>query len=88
MVVETKIGASRLIADQAPFALRSNDPRALRVAVPLEPRRVRDEVESDLGVTFLLLGGLSLVVGAIGVANIALVGVMAAHLEPVEALRS
>jgi len=37
---------------------------------------VRDEVEGDLSVMFLLLGGLSLVVGAIGIANITLVGVM------------
>jgi macrolide transport system ATP-binding/permease protein len=76
VVVETKIGAARLIADQAPAALRPSDPRGLKVAVPQEPRRVRDEVESDLTITFLLLGGLSLVVGAIGVANITLVGVM------------
>jgi macrolide transport system ATP-binding/permease protein len=37
---------------------------------------VRDDVQSDLNVMFLLLGGLSLVVGAIGIANITLVGVM------------
>jgi hypothetical protein len=76
VVVETKIGAARLIADQAPSALRPDDPAILKVAVPLEPRRVRDDVESDLSVMFLLLGGLSLVVGAIGIANITLVGVM------------
>ncbi len=76
VVVETRIGAARLIADQARSALRPDDPRALKVAVPQEPRRVRDEVESDLNVMFLLLGGLSLVVGAIGIANITLVGVM------------
>jgi macrolide transport system ATP-binding/permease protein len=76
VVVETKIGAAYLIADQARAALRPDDPRALAVAVPLEPRRVRDEVQTDLSVMFLLLGGLSLVVGAIGIANITLVGVM------------
>jgi macrolide transport system ATP-binding/permease protein len=37
---------------------------------------VRDEVQTDLNVMFLLLGGLSLFVGAIGIANITLVGVM------------
>jgi macrolide transport system ATP-binding/permease protein len=76
VVVETRIGAAYLIADQAPAALRPDDQRALKVAVPQEPRRVRDEVQSDLSVMFLLLGGLSLVVGAIGIANITLVGVM------------
>jgi len=76
VVVETKIGAAYLIADQARLALRPDDPQALKVAVPQEPRRVRDEVQTDLSVMFLLLGGLSLVVGAIGIANITLVGVM------------
>src|SRR4029077_20501120 len=41
-----------------------------------EPKRVRDEVQTDLNVMFLLLGGLSLIVGALGIANITLVGVM------------
>jgi macrolide transport system ATP-binding/permease protein len=76
VVVETEIGAAYLIADQATWALRPDDRRSLRVEVPLEPRRVRDEVQTDLNVMFLLLGGLSLVVGAIGIANITLVGVM------------
>jgi ABC-type antimicrobial peptide transport system permease subunit len=49
---------------------------ALRVQLPQEPRRVRDDVQTDLNVMFLLLGGLSLVVGALGIANITLVGVM------------
>jgi ABC-type antimicrobial peptide transport system permease subunit len=75
-VIETKIGAAYLIADQAPLALRPDDPQTLKVMVPQEPKRVRDEVKSDLDVMFLLLGGLSLVVGAIGIANITLVGVM------------
>ena len=76
VVVETKIGAAYLIAEQARSALRPDDPRVLKVEVPQEPRRVRDEVQTDLDVMFLLLGGLSLIVGAIGIANITLVGVM------------
>jgi macrolide transport system ATP-binding/permease protein len=76
VLVETKVGAAYLIAEQARAALRPDDPRALRVQVPQEPKRVRDEVQTDLDVMFLLLGGLSLVVGALGIANITLVGVM------------
>ena len=76
VVVETRIGAAYLIADQARTALRPDNPRVLKLEVPREPRRVRDEVQTDLDVMFLLLGGLSLVVGAIGIANITLVGVM------------
>ena len=76
LVVETRIGAAYLIADQARHALRPDDPRALRVQVPQEPKRVRDEVQTDLNLMFLMLGGLSLIVGALGIANITLVGVM------------
>ncbi len=76
VVVETKIGAAYLIANQTRMALRPDNPRVLKIEVPLEPRRVRDEVQGDLNVMFLLLGGLSLVVGAIGIANITLVSVM------------
>jgi len=76
VVVETKIGAAYLIADQTRLALRPDDPQILKLEVPQEPKRVRDEVQTDLSVMFLLLGGLSLVVGAIGIANITLVGVM------------
>jgi len=76
VVVETKIGATHLIADQARLALRPDDPRVLKIEVPQEPKRLRDEVQTDLSAMFLLLGGLSLVVGAIGIANITLVGVM------------
>ena len=76
VVVETQIGAANLIAQQTRLALRPDDPRILKIEVPLEPKRVRDEVQSDVDVMFLLLGGLSLIVGAIGIANITLVSVM------------
>ena len=76
VIVETKVGAANLIAEQVRAALRPDDPRALRVQVPQEPKRVRDEVQSDLDIMFLLMGGLSLVVGALSIANIMLVGVM------------
>jgi macrolide transport system ATP-binding/permease protein len=76
VIVETRIGAASLIAQQTPLALRPDNPSVLRLEVPPEPRRVRDDVQSDLNVMLLLLGGLSLVVGAIGIANITLVSVM------------
>ena len=72
VVVETKIGAASLIALQARAALRPDDPRTLRVQLPQEPRRVRDDVQTDLNMMFLLLGGLSLVVGMERTAEIGL----------------
>ena len=37
---------------------------------------MREAVQSDLTLLFLMLGGVSLVVGAIGIANVTLVSVM------------
>jgi len=76
VIVETRIGAASLIVRQTPLALRPDNPRIIRVELPPEPQRVREAVQGDLNITFLLLGGLSLIVGAIGIANIMLVSVM------------
>ncbi len=76
VVVETRIGATSLIARQVPHALRPDNPEGLKVAFPAEPQRVRDAVQSDLDVLFLLLGGVALLVGAIGIANVTLVSVL------------
>jgi hypothetical protein len=76
VVVEANIGATRLVSRQIPLALRPDDPRTLRVASPPEPRRVREGVQSDLNLLFLILGGVSLLVGAIGIANVTLVSVI------------
>jgi macrolide transport system ATP-binding/permease protein len=74
--VETQIGAASLIAGQLPLALNPTDPALLKVAAPPEPKRVRAGVQSDLNSLFLLLGGVSLLVGAVGIANVTLVSVL------------
>ena len=76
VVVETRIGANKLISKQTPLALRPDSPRGLKVASPPEPQRARDRVQSDLSLLFLMLGGVSLLVGAIGIANVTLVSVI------------
>jgi ABC-type antimicrobial peptide transport system permease subunit len=76
VVVETRIGAASLISRQAPLALHPGDPNGLKVSSPEEPQRAKAGVQSDLNTLFLLLGGVSLLVGAIGIANITLISVM------------
>lgn len=76
VVVETDIGASSLIAQQIPVALRPDNPRSLKIVSPPGPKRVRDAVQNDLDLLFLILGGVSLLVGAIGIANVTLVSVI------------
>ncbi len=76
VLVETRIGATTLISRQVPLALRPDSLTALKVAAPPQPQRQRDLVRSDLNLLFLMLGGVSLLVGAIGIANVTLVSVM------------
>ena len=74
--VDTRIGASALIAEQVPKALSPNDPLRIKVAAPPEPKLVKDGVQNDLNSLFLLLGAVSLLVGAVGIANVTLVSVL------------
>jgi macrolide transport system ATP-binding/permease protein len=74
--IETKIGAVELIVRQAPLALNPTNPALLRVAAPPDPEKLRGNVENDLNALFLLLGGVSLLVGALGIANVTLVSVL------------
>jgi ABC-type antimicrobial peptide transport system permease subunit len=74
--VEARIGAVELIARQGPRALSPADPGRVRVAAPPDPRVLRAEVKRDLNALFLLLGGVSLLVGALGIANVTLVSVL------------
>jgi hypothetical protein len=74
--VETRIGAAGLIAGQLPLALSPTDTTVLKVTAPPEPKRVRAGVQSDLNALFLLLGGVSLLIGATGIANVTLVSVL------------
>lgn len=76
VVVETAIGATTLVANQVPEALSPDRPRVLKLAYAPEPTRVRDAVQSDLNLLLIVLGGVSLLVGAIGIANVTLVSVM------------
>lgn len=74
--VETRVGAASVVASQLPLALRPDDPKAVKVVAPPGPRRARAGVQQDLNALFLLLGAVSLLVGAIGIANVTLVSVL------------
>jgi macrolide transport system ATP-binding/permease protein len=74
--IETDIGAVDMVVRQAPRALSPDAPELLRVAAPPDPETLRAGVESDLNALFLLLGAVSLLVGALGIANVTLVSVL------------
>ncbi|MGH3516977.1 MAG: ABC transporter permease [Haloechinothrix sp.] len=74
--VETDIGAARLIADQAPLALVPRDPTRVTALESPEPATTRAGVASDVQTLFLVLGAVSLIIGAVGIANTTLVSVL------------
>jgi macrolide transport system ATP-binding/permease protein len=74
--IETRIGAVELIARQAPLALSPMHAAELKVAAPPNPRDLKGAIRNDLNALFVLLGGVSLLVGAIGIANVTLVSVL------------
>jgi len=74
--IDTEVGAAQLIADQGPIALSPNDPDQIRIAAPADPEVLRDAVQADVNSLFLLLGAITLLVGAIGIANVVLVSVI------------
>jgi ABC-type antimicrobial peptide transport system permease subunit len=74
--IDVEVGAASLIADQAGVAIHPDQPEVLQVQKPPEPESLRRDVESDVNALFLLLGGVSLLVGAIGIANVTLVSVL------------
>ncbi|MEE9415925.1 MAG: ABC transporter permease [Acidimicrobiales bacterium] len=74
--VDVAVGAAELIGTQAAIALSPNQPDLLQVRVPPSPRGVQSDVQDDVNALFLLLGAISLLVGAIGIANVTLVSVL------------
>jgi putative ABC transport system permease protein len=76
VVITTSLGAANLIAEQAARALSPNTPEQLGVEAPPNPADLRTGVADDLNSLLLILGLVSLVVGALGIANVTLVTVM------------
>lgn len=76
MVVEVRLGAAKLIARQAPIALRPDDPALFQATSPVEPHALGDSVNGDLSALLLALAGICLAIGAIGIMNTTLVSVL------------
>ncbi|GAA2570583.1 ABC transporter permease [Winogradskya consettensis] len=76
VAITTALGAAQLIARQAPVALDPNDPEGLEVDAPPDPASLRGGVARDVSGLLLILGLVSLIVGALGIANVTLVTVL------------
>lgn len=76
MLVVTDVGAARQVAGEVALAIRPDQPSTLSVIPPPDPRQLQQSVSQQLQLLLLVLGGISLLVGAIGIANTTLVSVM------------
>ncbi|WP_246040651.1 ABC transporter permease [Streptomyces cadmiisoli] len=76
VLINTALGAAQQVARQAPIALAPGAEDALTVTAPPDLTKARKGVQGDVNGLFLVLGLVSLVVGAIGIANVTLVTVM------------
>jgi putative ABC transport system permease protein len=73
--VTIAVGAGPVVAAQAPIALNPGAPEGVDVQVPPPPSAVRDDVQADINAVFLALGGVALLVGGLGIANVTLLSV-------------
>lgn len=74
--VRIAVGAGPLVAQQAPIALSPNSPENINVQAPSSGSTLRENVQSDINAIFLALGGVALLVGGLGIANVTLLNVM------------
>lgn len=81
VVVETAPGAAQLIGGQAALALWPQAPAALRVIAPPDPRTLRRDIEGNIARSTLLLSLVSLVVGAVSIANASMAAIGARTSE-------
>jgi putative ABC transport system permease protein len=76
MVIATRIGAAHRVAGQIAAAELPSDPSRLVVTSPSNPQTLQSEVSGDLSGLFLILALVSLLIGAVGIANTTLVAVL------------
>ena len=75
MVIATRIGAAQEVSRQIAAAERPG-PARLVVTSPPSPQNLQSQVSGDLAGLFLILALISLLIGAVGIANTTLVAVL------------
>jgi putative ABC transport system permease protein len=76
MVIATRTGAAQAVSRQIAAAELPTDPHRLVVTAPPNPLKLQGEVTGDLAGLFLILALISLLIGAVGIANTTLVAVL------------
>ena len=76
LIIATRLGAARVVGQQIARAELPADPGRLVVTTPPNPLTLQSQVNGDLSGLFLILASISLLIGAVGIANTTLVAVL------------
>jgi putative ABC transport system permease protein len=76
MQIRTELGAAASVGRQAAIALSPGQPGLVEVSLPTTNDTLRNRVQGDVNVLFLILGSIALLAGAVGIANVTLLSVM------------
>ncbi|SFJ83070.1 ABC transporter permease [Cellulomonas sp. KH9] len=71
-----QVGAGPLVGSQLPTALSPDAPEKVKVGVPTGGSAVQRSVQADISAIFLALGGVALLIGGVGIANVTLLSVL------------
>ncbi|MET3808739.1 putative ABC transport system permease protein [Nakamurella sp. UYEF19] len=74
--VRTMLGAAQQVGRQVGVAMSPADPKAAKVKAPPAPGTLGGDVSQDVNGLFLAFGGVALIVGGLGIANVTLLSVM------------
>lgn len=70
------VGSGTVVSEQVPIALAPNTPENIEVKAPPAGGELQRNIRGDIDFVFLALGGVALIVGGLGIANVTLLGVM------------
>lgn len=76
LTAKIAVGAGPQLRAQIPVSLAPDDPASIEVTAPAGRSDLSTEVQSDLGVVFVLLGAVVLLAGGLGIANVTMLSVM------------
>lgn len=81
MIITAERGGSTVVAEQVAAVLDPRSPDAFYVVPPPAPAVIRDKVNSSTQALFYALAAIGVVVSGVGIANAALIGVIARARE-------
>lgn len=76
VLVETAPGAARVVARRARLALRPEDPAAVKLIEPPDPKSLRQAIDANIARLLIALASVSLILGGIEIGTSMLVSVM------------